>query len=365
MKLTIEKSALLPILAACMGTVDKKSSIPILSHVLLSTTADGLTVSGTNNYIQSTASAPADVSEQGCVAVTASDLIERVKALPAGPVNIAVNGQEATISGTGKRQFKSYVIPGGDFPKLPAPTEVDPQVTIPVPQLSELIERTYYAMCPDFTRSHVHAINMVFAAGKLTLCATDGHRGARASDEVAADDREALVPFDAIMVLRSLLARAIGDVVITFGKTMAFFDIGTVRLGTKLVDAQFPSFGQVVPKSNKHSARVSRAALLEAASAVCVAADEKKNGGIQFKMTADTIALKAESAGKGNATDEVACELTGGPVTFHCSAALFNAALSSLDCDNVLVETNGELDPIVIRPPADDSVLALLMPLRV
>lgn len=354
MKLTIARSALLKLVASCQGVAAKKPVMPALSHVLLTAEGDTLRASATDNFISATGSTTADIQKPGAVALMARDLLERVKAMPDGDVQLSVNDKgEATIKANGTtRKFTMRGFPASDFPPLPQPDDAGPSLTVPAALLSELIEKTHYAICEDLDRPHVNCAQLSTDGRTVRMVATDGHRLSKAEIETSADvdALTVLIPLPAVRELRKLVDDANGDTVtVRHCGSRAFFDMGGMRFGCMLVDGSFVPYQQVIPKDKGDAIEVDRKALTEALSAVRVAADPML-GGVTLTVTTGKLVVSAESETGGNSSEELPIDYEGGKVKVSFVAKYAADTLGSLDCKDVRIAIGGEFEPVMFRP---------------
>ena len=206
---------------------------------------------------------------------------------------------------------------------------------------------------------------------------TDGHRLSKL--ELATSEPVAktslLIPLKAIHELRRLCEEAEGDarsdepqkIVLAQGAQNAFFSVAGFTFTLKLVDAQFPPYEQVIPRSTTYAARVARAPFAEALRAVSLAANER-TGGVKVSLTRGSVRLSSESPESGNSFDEVPVEYDGPEITIGFNARYLVDVIGAVDTELLDLGVSGELDPAVLRPadqPAGSNYLAVIMPMRV
>jgi DNA polymerase-3 subunit beta len=146
----------------------------------------------------------------------------------------------------------------------------------------------------------------------------------------------------------------------------AFFLQGTSVFSVKLVDAQFPPYQQVIPTTADRTMRVSRTALNDAVRAVSIAAAER-TGGIRFSLMKGKVLLTSESPESGDGTDEVTAEYNGAPMSLGVNARYVLEVLGALSCEEVTLDFNGELEPMVVKPVSSEgpSYVGVVMPMRI
>ncbi|MGH7271569.1 MAG: DNA polymerase III subunit beta [Polyangiaceae bacterium] len=378
MELTVPKRELLKLVTRMQGVAERKSTMPVLSNVLLA--VDGpstLRVAATDLYLALVGRVQVEVSKGGSVAVPVKDLLERVRMMPEGPIHRATQDNATTTikAAGGARRYTLRGMPGEDFPPLPAPTEGSPSLALDVSVLRELVDKTHFSISTDETRAHLNSALFEWEGDVVRMVTTDGHRLSKM--EVKVNGRQAsatmLIPLKAIQELRKLCDDLAGEakdgatapqIQITQSGSSAFFQVPGMIFAVRLVDAQFPPYAQVIPQQSEKLVRVPRAQLADALRAVSVAASER-TGGLKLSLSQGTMRISTESPDSGEGFDEVAIDYPGPPMTVGFNAKYFLDILGALDEDEVELGLSGELDPAVVRPVGPRQLLAVVMPMRI
>ena len=377
MELSVAKKDLLKLVARMQGVAERKSTMPVLSNVLLSVDGpNALRVAATDLYLSIAGRVTAEVKRGGSVAVPAKDLLERIRMMPEGPVQIVTqDGAATTLKASGSpRRYTLRGMPGDDFPPLPAPAEGAPTLALGVDVLSELMQKTYFSVSTDETRAHLNSALFEWDGDVVRMVTTDGHRLSKMEVKVPGRQASAtmLIPLKAIMELRRLCDELIAEgskdgkpeITITQSGSSAFFQAGTTTFSVKLVDAQFPPYSQVIPQASEKKVRVARGPLADALRAVSIAASER-TGGVKLALNGGAMRISSESPDSGDGSDEVPIDYAGPPITVGFNAKYFLDVLGALDEDEVILGLSGELDPAVVRPASDRQFLAVVMPMRI
>src|SRR5271165_3579977 len=195
MEFTVAKKDLLKLVTRMQGVAERKSTMPVLSNVLLS--IDGpsvLRVAATDLYLALIGRVTVDVSKGGSVAVPAKDLAERIRMMPEGPLHLAAQENAATvIKAVGSaRRYTLRGMPGDDFPPLPAPAEGAPTLALEVEVLQELIAKTYFSISTDETRAHLNSALFEWDGDLVRMVTTDGHRLSKMEVKVTGRDRKSV-----------------------------------------------------------------------------------------------------------------------------------------------------------------------------
>jgi DNA polymerase-3 subunit beta len=317
-----------------------------------------------------------DVSKGGSVAVPAKDLLERVRMMPEGPIQLASHDNATTtLKAAGSaRRYTLRGMPGDDFPPLPTPAEGSPTLALDVAVLQELIAKTHFSISSDETRAHLNSALFEWDGDVVRMVTTDGHRLSKMEVKVTGRQASAtmLIPLKAIQELRRLCDDLAaegkdgnkGQLQITQSGSSAFFQGGGMSFAVRLVDAQFPPYAQVIPQNSEKIVRVPRGAFSDSLRAVSVAASER-TGGVKLQLAAGTMRIVTESPESGEGFDELPIEYGGAAMTIGFNAKYFLDVLAALDEDDVELGLGGELDPAVIRPAGPRKFLAVVMPMRI
>ena len=383
MEITVAKKDLLKLVTRMQGVAERKSTMPVLSNVLLAVDGpNALRLAATDLYLAIAGKMSAEVNKGGSIAVPAKDLFERVKMMPDGPIHIATHDNSTTtLKAAGSaRRYTLRGMPGDDFPPLPAPAEGAPTLALEVEVLQQLIAKTHFSISTDETRAHLNSALFEWDGDIVRMVTTDGHRLSKMEVKVTGRQASAtmLIPLKAIQELRRLCDEAMSDagsrdankdggkpqIQITQSGSSAFFQSGGMTFSVKLVDAQFPPYAQVIPQTSDKKVKVPRAAFADALRAVSIAASER-TGGVKVTISKGTMRITSESPESGDGFDEVPVDYAGPDITIGFNAKYFLDVLGSLEEEEVVLGLSGELDPAVLRPQSERQFLAVVMPMRI
>ena len=379
MELTIDKRSFLKGLARTHGVADRKSSMPILSNILLTTeSTNTLRLAATDLYLGVTATASAQVSAGGSVAVSARTLFDIVKNLPEGEVKWTVGSNGAVKLQCGKVQYTIPGMSGEDFPPLPSVGRAE-FVELDAEQVGELIARTSYSMSTDDTRPHLAGALFQGDGKVLRMVTTDGHRLSKAEHKVEGDSMlsfSMLVPNKGIGELKRLIEdlkaeskrssdedRPSIGVATTGGN--AFFRGADVLLSVKLADEQFPPYSKVIPQQQSRRVIASRQSLVDSLRRISLVSNDK-SGGIRLSVAEGVLRILSENPDVGTGSEEIDVDYAGEPVTIGFNAKYLLDVLGALTENDVALELSGELDPGVIKPVGDGAdFVGVVMPMRI
>jgi DNA polymerase III subunit beta len=375
MELSISKKDFLRGLARTHAVADRKSSMPILSNVLLAAEDGGpLRFLATDLYLAVNASAEASVKRGGSVALSARTLFDIVKNLPEGEVKLVVGKNHAVELRSGKIKFRIPGMPGEDFPALPSPGST-PFSDIDATTLQQLIALTQYSMSSDDTRPHLAGALFESDGKVVRMVTTDGHRLSKAEVHVESGGSfSMLVPGKGIAELKRLIEDVRAEKKQLPGEPVllgiahvggsAFFRSHDVLLSVKLADEQFPPYAKVIPQSHQRRVVASRELLVDALKRISLVASDK-SGGVRLVLEPGKLQITSENPDVGEGSEELDVDFAGTPLAVGFNARYLLDALSALPDDDVALELGGELDPGAVKPVSDHRFVGVIMPMRI
>ena len=366
LKITVEELA--KALYRTQGIVERKTTNPVLSNVLLEASKDGgLTVSAFDMEIGLIGQHRCEVLKDGAVALPARHLYDIVRSLPGPQVTLkrAANGQMEIQAGSAR--FKIVATPAEDYPALPRP-EKQAAFEIAADVLEQMIERTSFDISTDETRYNLGGVFLEQAEkGGLRMVATDGHRLSLVERQVGGSaklDKGVLIPKKGLLELRRLLGEEGGPCELGFTKGSAVFKRDGVVMVMRLLDGQFPDYRQVVPKESEKSVTVGRGALSDTLKRISLIASDKTSG-VRLDLAEDHVTVSSQNPDLGEAQEELAAKVVGAGLKIGFNARYLIEALGVLSCDEIRLELADELSPGVVRPVGEEGYLAVVMPMRI
>ena len=376
MELKIGVPELTRALARAQGIVEKKSTMPILAHVLLEARIGGeLAVSATDLDVSVSGVHKAEVAKDGGLAVSARHLFDIVKSL-AGEKTVSLkrtpnNHLEVKA---GQAEFRLVGLPADDFPALPKFEKV-PFVSVDPSIILDLIEKTAFASSTDETRYNLNGVYFEPESGMMRLVATDGHRLSMADAPVAGDfklKKGVILPRKGISELRKLLSEAMesseekpkGE--LGFAENSAVFRRPGVLLAMRLIEGSFPDYRQVIPKAGEKVALVGRERLPQTLRRVSLLSSEKSNA-VKIELGKGNLHLTAQNPDLGEAREDLPVEYDGEPLKIGFNAKYLIEVLGVLGDADVRLELADDLSPGVVRPagPPGEHFTAVIMPMRI
>lgn len=380
MSLTAERATLLPALAAVLGVVEGKATVPVLTHFLLTAEGDTLTVTGANYDAQIIARIPAEVERPGQATVAAQALHDIVRKTRAG-AQVAVKADPVKQTTTVSSARSRFVLPGFpvvDFPDFNAHQkdgshEFFPPIELAGSILAHMIARSSFAISNEETRYYLNGVycHCVTVDGEPTLrfVATNGHILARI-DTTRASGLDTsipgvILPRKAVDLTKKLAAEAdTATVSIELSTRLVRVTAGGITLVSKLIDGTFPNYAAVIPSEFKRECVAPTAGLIDAVERVATVAQGKLRS-IKLAISEGILAISLRDPEGGEASDEVEIELEGEPLTIGFSAKYLSEILGQTGGDTVRLKLGVDgMQPVVIGDKLAEG-LFVLMPLRI
>lgn len=380
MELRIPVAELSRALSLAQGVVQRKNTMPILSHVLLDAGANGkLTLSATDLDVGVRTERACEVTTPGSVTIPARALADMVRELPGPDVTLKRLPNQHVEVKSGRTRAKLMALSADEFPALPPYADAG-FVALDTTLLTDMVDKTLYAASQDETRYNLNGVlfeppglNGSSADGPLTMVATDGHRLVRverAFDDAAKFSLKApvILPRKGLGELRRILgsADAGGDeknIDLGFKDNHAVARRGNTLLGMRLVDGQFPDYKQVIPKLADKVVRVARQDLVDALKRVSVLAQDRMQP-VKLVLGKDQLVVTCTNPDAGEISDDVAVEYAGQQIEVAFNARYLLEALQSLDDKNVLLKLIDNLSPGLLVGVDEPRHLCVVMPMR-
>ena len=375
MELKIGVLELSKALGRSQGIVEKKSTMPILSHVLLEAKKAGqLVVSATDLDLAVSSEHACEVVKEGALAVSARHLYEIVRTLPESSVTLRRAPNNYLELKSGPAEFRIVGLPSEDFPALPRFDKV-PFADIDPAVLLEMIERTFFAVSTDETRYNLNGVYFEPIEDALRLVATDGHRLSLADKPISASfglKRGVILPKKGLSELKKLLAEATEsgeekpEAKLGFLENSAIFRRPGVVLVMRLIEGLFPDYKQVIPKAGEKVVKLGRARFADTLRRISLLSSDKAHA-VKLDLSKGLLRVLSQNPDLGEAKEEVPVDYEGEPLKIGFNARYLTEVLAVLRSADVLLEMADDLSPGVLRgvDEVDQGFTAVVMPMRI
>lgn len=350
--------------------VEKKSTIPILSHVLVEACANGLRLAATDLEVGIQTSGPAQIKAAGSVTVPGRRLLEIVKSLPDTEVCLRALENHWVRLNAGRSVFKLAALAKDNFPSLPGVPR--PLAEVPAGVLAGLIDRTAFGISNEESRYTLNGALLVLRPNSVEMVATDGHRLPLAARDVEIcglkSEERLLVPKRALSGLCRLVNSQETDSPIHIAKDEShlFFSAGDSILISRMISGQFPNYEAVLPKNSIVVARLDAATLRESLRRVALLAS-KQTHAVCLALDRGRLTLTASSTDAGEASESLEAAFTGPPLRIGFNASFLLGMLDVVRTGEVEIALKDAQSAVEFRP-VDQSEFRyryVVMPIRI
>lgn len=375
MKVTVLQENLARGLSTVSRAVSPRSTLPVLSNILIATDEGRLRLSATNLELGITCWIAARIDEEGSTTVPARTFADLVNALPNDQVQLTLNLKSQSLhvkGGTSNNDIKC--IDAQEFPPLPVP-EMDGAIQLNVADFKEMIQQVAFSASTDEARPVLMGVLMNVEKDKVIMAAADGFR---LSVRKAVLSNPAQHPINVIIPARALneLARVATDseapiyMVVPKNRSQVLFRVKDVEVVSQLIDGTFPDYQQIIPRNYKSRTLVSTASLLKACKQAEIFAREGSNvARLDIKqskgeMQPSEVEISATSEETGKNETIVEATVDGGSVLIAFNVKFLREALEVIRTPNVALETSAANAPGVVKPVGDENFLHVIMPMH-
>ena len=367
MNLTIAKEQILAGLQAVQNIVSTRTTLPILSNVLLKAEGDRLELTATDLDVTITCSVEASVKKPGSTTIPVKKLFGIVRELSNPEIEMEVDDKNVTSVRSGSSFFKIRGLAAEEFPPLPKFKE-DKKVVLPQEKIRGMLKKTSFAISTDESRYVLNGIFLSLKEHKLTMVATDGRRLALVDEEVDVSEKsqgEFIVPAKAVNELNRLLQDK-GEVEIRYTDNQAAFTLkdekgSSILIVSKLIEGNYPNYRQVIPAETKERIALSREEFMHALRRAEIMTSEKQNS-VKLSFTKNNLAITANSPDVGEARESMAINYKGKDMAIAFNPGYVIDPLGALTQDEVFLELIDELSPGVLK--INGPFLYVVMPMR-
>ena len=365
MRISIPQPQLLKHLQMVEHAVNDRSTLPILTNILLESNEQELTLSATDLDVGIQCRFPlTQPVEKGAVALPARKFTTIIRELPDELVVLEARKNHTATVTCGPSTFRIPGLPAEDFPVLPASSR-DQAIVISQGALKTAITQTAHAMSMEETRFILNGALLTLSKDELVIVATDGRRLAVARapvSQTSAHPFHAVIPAKTIRELGRLLQGEIADEVriAPLKDNQLTFTFGQVTMITRLIDGQFPQFDKVIPPPSKNTLTAQTEPLLDAVRRASLMTSATSQA-VTFELSKHQLIVSKESPELGSARETLEVSYTGEPITVAFNPEFWLDALKVLGTADVTIEIAGADKPAVIRQP---GFLFLVLPMK-
>ena len=372
MKVSIEQTELLKSMARVQSIVERRTTIPILSNVLLEAKESYLYLRTTDLDIEVLDKVTADIEIPGSLTVGANTLYEIVRKLPDGSMVEFLNetGSSQFEIVASRSKFFLSTLPKEDFPIM-ATEEYDFEFTLKSKVIKRLFDKSKFAMSSEETRYYLNGVYLHPCIENekhiLRAVATDGHRLAQidiANPGLKNTFSGIIVPKKTVAELRMILDNENDDISISISNNKIRFSNNSLTLTSKIVDGTFPDYKRVIPIDNDKKLKINASEFSEAVDRVSTVSSERSRA-VKLTLSSGRLHLSVNSPENGKAEDEILVNYDQDNLEIGFNARYLQELTSQVDGKNVEFSFKSSGDPALMRDIDDEGAIYVVMPMRV
>ncbi len=365
MEFRIQKAEFIRGLRLAQSIADRKSTMPMLANVLLRVSGKSkLLCVATDLNVSLSAELKVSHGVEGGLTVGAKALHDIVVNLPGDELSLKkVENNWAEIK-AGKVSYRVVGMPDRDYPKVPDHREA-PFADVDAGTLREMIDRTLFSVCNDETRFHLNGVLFEANGSTARMVSTDGHRLSRVDRSLPGGPQLSagvIIPKKGLLEIKKILDGA-GGCKLAVKTPYLFLGVDDLTLAVKLIEAQFPPYEQVIPKSHKRSAVVDRGMFIDGIKRAQLMSSETR--GVKLSFSENSFTIASDNPDLGEVREDIDADYTGEPVSIGFNPKYVIELLTQMHSDQVAIDLGGELDPGLLRPLTGDDYVGVIMPMRI
>src|SRR5437667_4055323 len=358
MEFSVTKSALLNELSTTQGVVERKTTIPILSNLLVEAKGSRLTITATDLELSIRTSCEAKIKKEGAGTIPAKKLLELVRLLPEGEIKVKLLENHWVKITSDRKKYKLVGMAKENFPALPVMPHT--LVKIPAAILQSLISKTKFAISMEESRYTLNGGLLILRPDTLAMVATDGHRLALAETDHKLTgmngELKVLVPKKAMDEVEKLSSAAHSDAQFDFAKDEShlFFQVNHRLLISRILTGQFPNYEAVLPRDNNKHVVIESGGLTDAVRRVSQLADQRSHA-VKLSISGEGVEISASSPEYGEAKESIEKEYQGDPISIGFNSSYMLDFLGAAADGPVSIELKDEQSAGQMSPLADES----------
>ena len=351
MDLKVTKDALVEGIQIVQNAVSQKSSLPILSNVLLEAENNTLKLTATDLDMGICATIPVFVEQAGAITIPAKKFFDIVKALPDGSeITVTMKKNNFVTIKSGKAQFKIIGLPKDEFPQLPQFKDID-AITIEQNIVKEMFILTDFAISRDDTRYVLNGILLMINKDKISMVATDGRRLAnviKALPSKTLVDRNVIIPSKTVQEVKRMLQDE-GEVTIKFSDNQILFSFENCFILSRLIEGEYPNYKNVIPEKTNKEVVVGRETFLSATRRASIFTDQDSMA-IKLSISKKKMTISKNTPYLGEAKEEIEISFSGNSdIEIGFNPKYLIDVLKSIQDEEIVFELNDSNKPGVVR----------------
>ena len=376
MKVNVKQQQLAHCVSMVSRAVSPRSTLPVLSNILVKTDNGRLRLSATNLELGITCWIGARVEGEGAITVPARTFTDLVSNLPNDQVTLTLDNSTQTLNvrcGSSDSNIKG--IDAEEFPPIPEPN-LDDGVPLNITNFKEMVQQVAFAASTDEARPVLTGVLLKLDGDHITMAATDGFRISIREDDLphaVPQPIEAIIPARALSELARIIGSGEEPLIMTFppDRGQVIFHVDSLELASQLIEGSFPDYRAIVPQNFKTHTLLSTSSLLKACKQAEIIAREGTNVARlniipdSDESTPGTMEISSHSEQTGSSEVMVDASVDGVPLLVAFNVRFLREVLEVVKSDNVWLETNAANTPGLIHPQGDEHFKHIIMPMHI
>lgn len=349
MKFDTTKETLIKGLQEVQNAINPKTTLPILSNILMNVEKDSLSLTATDLDIGIISTIPVKAGSEGAITAPAKKLFDIIKELPDGDLSISVKKNNLICIERTSCVFKIMGLPKDEFPQLPDFKDRD-SIIMQRPRLKKMFSMTSFAISHDETRYVLNGALFMIKPTYIRIIATDGRRLAMVEEKNQSPkthEKKVIVPAKTVTELLKLLGDE-GEVKICFGNNQVLFDMGSTKVVSRLIEGEFPNYEQVIPKETKEKVMIAKTRFLSATKRAALFTNPDSLA-VKMELTKDKMVLSKNAPYIGEAHEEIEVDYKGKDLAIGFNPDYLIDALKNINDGMIPFEVVDAEKPGVIR----------------
>ncbi len=371
MEFTIKRDVFLGGIQKTLGIVERKTTMPILSNLLIRTGENRIKIMATDREIGLVADYEAEIMREGDITLSARKLHEMVREIQGEMVHVVKNERDMVSLTCNKAVYRIPGIPADDYPVV-ADQEELPMFKIKGSTLREMIRKTAFAMSADEMRKNLNGVFLetenIGETTFIRMVATDGHRLSMARMDAGEKDflvmeKGVIIPRKGLGEIRRLVDDEPGEVFLGIRPGVCIVKTNHTLLRVSLIDGDYPDYRRVIPAEQGVVINLEKDTFLHALRRMSVISSDRYNGVI-VTLSQGRIVLNSTNPDVGEANDEIEVSYQGEERSVGYNVTYLTDAIEVVDEERVEFEIGAGMKPGVIRAIGNENYFCIVMPLK-
>ncbi|MBI5606649.1 MAG: DNA polymerase III subunit beta [Deltaproteobacteria bacterium] len=370
MELTIQKQSLLEVLQTAQGIVEKRSSMPILSNILIETREEDVQIVATDLQVGIRLKCPAKIIQPGGISILARKFYEIVRELPDEEIYLKLKENNRLLISSKGAQFNIVGLPALDYPPLPD-AEIIKSIALDGAVIRDMIQKTIISVSLDEGRYNLSGIYFEYLTKDentlLRMVSTDGHRltimeKPTETLEEGLFSKGVLLPRKAVTELLKILEKP-GPIQIGFKDNYGVFQKEDTLMIMRLLESNFPDYNLVLPKKKDKSINILKNDLIDTMKRMAILSTDKYKG-VKFSLTEGNLEIQSVNPDLGDAKESLSLDYKEGNLEIGFNARFFIDALQVMESETIVLDLSDSVSPAILSGLKDPGFMALIMPMK-